>query len=66
MKRNEYFCFSYQEGQEVSVLDALVEMVRKHGTSFDWLDAAILAHQLNRKLSCEIRDKILREQLKAQ
>src|SRR6266576_571020 len=44
VKGDQYYCFRYEAGQESKVLDALVEMVHKKQTSFDWFDAAILYH----------------------
>jgi hypothetical protein len=55
VKGDQYFCFKYEVGQEVKVLDALIEMVHKGDTQFDWFDAAILSHQLGRHLAKELK-----------
>jgi hypothetical protein len=55
VKGEQYYCFRYEIGQEVQVLDALVEMVRKSRHEFDWFDAAILSHQLGRHLAKEMK-----------
>jgi hypothetical protein len=55
MKGDHYFCFRYEVGQEVKVLDALIDMVHKSGNHFDWFDAAILSHQLGRHLAKELK-----------
>jgi len=55
MKGKECFCFRYEVGQEVKVLDALVDMVHQPDIAFDWFDAAILSHQLGRHLAKELR-----------
>ena len=54
-KGDQYFCFRYEVGQEVKVLDALIDMVHKSNHQFDWFDAAILSHQLGRHLLKELR-----------
>ena len=41
--------------QEAKVLDALVEMVNRRDTSFDWFDAAVLSHQLGEHLAKELK-----------
>jgi hypothetical protein len=55
VKGDQYFCFRYEVGQESKVLDALVELVHKKQTNFDWFDAAILSHQLGRHLAKELK-----------
>lgn len=55
MKGKEYYCFRYEVGQEVKVLDALIDMVHKSNNQFDWFDAAILSHQLGRHLAKELK-----------
>jgi hypothetical protein len=55
VKGEHYFCFRYEVGQEVKVLDALIDMVHKSENRFDWFDAAILSHQLGRHLAKELK-----------
>lgn len=55
VKSGQYFCFKYEVGQEVKVLDALIAMVHRGDTPFDWFDAAILSHQLGRHLAKELK-----------
>jgi hypothetical protein len=55
MKGDQYYCFRYEVGQEVKVLDALIDMVHKSNQKFDWFDAAILSHQLGRHLAKELK-----------
>jgi hypothetical protein len=55
VKGDQYYCFKYEIGQEVKVLDALVDMVHKSNRHFDWFDAAILSHQLGRHLAKELK-----------
>ncbi|MBX4212105.1 hypothetical protein KW787_01460 [Candidatus Pacearchaeota archaeon] len=55
VKGNQYYCFRYELGQESKVLDALVEMVHKPDSGFDWFDAGILSHQLGRHLAKELK-----------
>jgi hypothetical protein len=55
MKGRQYYCFRYEVGQEVKVLDALIDLVNRGGGEFDWFDAAVLSHQLGRHLAKELR-----------
>jgi hypothetical protein len=55
MKGGQYYCFRYEVGQEVKVLDALIDTVQKTRCEFDWFDAAVLSHQLGRHLAKELR-----------
>lgn len=57
-KGEHYFCFRYEVGQEVKVLDALVDMVHRSERQFDWFDAAILSHQLGRHLAKELKARL--------
>ena len=55
MKGDEQFCFRYEVGQESKVLDALVELVNRRDSKFDWFDAAVLSHQLGQHLAKELK-----------
>lgn len=55
VKGEHRFCFRYRPGEEMTVLDALVEMVHKRELSFDWFDAAVLSHQLGQHLAKELK-----------
>ncbi len=55
VKGQQHFCFRYETGQEVRVLDALVEMVNRRDVTFDWFDAAVLSHQLGQHLAKELK-----------
>ena len=55
VKAGHHFCFRYESGQEVQVLDALIEMVHRKQLQFDWFDAAVLSHQLGRHLAKELQ-----------
>lgn len=55
VKGKQQFCFRYEVGQEVKVLDALVDLVHRRELSFDWFDAAVLSHQLGRHLAKELQ-----------
>jgi hypothetical protein len=55
VKGRQHFCFRYEVGQESKVLDALVELVHRRESSFDWFDAAVLSHQLGQHLSKELK-----------
>jgi hypothetical protein len=55
LKGQHTFCFRYEVGEEVKVLDALVEMVNRKDLPFDWFDAAVLSHQLGKHLAKELK-----------
>lgn len=55
VKGQHHFCFRYEAGEESRVLDALVEMVNKRETEFDWFDAAVMSHQLGQHLAKELK-----------
>ncbi len=55
VKGEQHFCFRYETGEEVKVLDALIDMVNQRKLEFDWFDAAVLSHQLGRHLAKELK-----------
>ena len=55
MKGKQRFCFRYEVGQEVKVLDALIDLVNRKDVEFDWFDAAVLSHQLGQHLAKELK-----------
>ena len=55
VKGNERFCFRYEVGQEVKVLDALIDLVNRRDVEFDWFDAAVVSHQLGQHLAKELK-----------
>ncbi len=55
MKGQDQFCFRYAVGEESKVLDALVELVNRRDSKFDWFDAAVLSHQLGQHLAKELK-----------
>jgi hypothetical protein len=54
-KGKHQFCFKYETGDEARVLDALVELVNRRESGFDWFDAAVLSHQLGQHLAKELK-----------
>lgn len=54
-KGGHEFWFRYQQGDETSVLAALVEMVGRKDLPFDWFDAAVMSHQLGEHLAKELQ-----------
>lgn len=55
VKGKERFCFRYEVGQEVKVLDSLIDLVNRRDVEFDWFDAAVLSHQLGQHLAKELK-----------
>jgi hypothetical protein len=46
VKGAEHYVFRYCEGDETSVLSALVALAGNPDSDFDWYDAAVLSYQL--------------------
>lgn len=46
VKGTEHYIFRYYEGDETSVLSALVSLAGDPDSDFDWYDAAVLSYQL--------------------
>jgi len=55
VKGPHHYCFRYEVGEEKGVLDAMIEMVHKRDSSFDWFDAAVMSHQLGQHLAKELK-----------
>jgi hypothetical protein len=55
VKGDQHFCFRYEVGDEPKVLEALIDMVNRRETTFDWFDAAVLSHQLGQHLAKELK-----------
>ena len=55
VKGKHQFHFKYETGDEARVLDALVELVNRRESGFDWFDAAVLSHQLGQHLAKELK-----------
>ena len=54
-KQDQQFVVRYEVGQEVKVLDELIDMVQRQDRQLDWFDAAVLSHQLGRHLAKELK-----------
>jgi hypothetical protein len=52
------FIFTYMPGEETQVLDALIDRVNARDSSFDWLDAAALSHQLGQQIAADVKAKL--------
>lgn len=50
VKNGHRFIFRYQEGDEESLIETLMEMAGRTDLAFDWFDAAVLSRQVNEKL----------------
>jgi hypothetical protein len=44
------YVFEYGEGQESSVLAALIQLAETPHSDFDWLDAAVLSYQMGKRV----------------
>ena len=55
VKGGQTFCFRYEVGQESAVLETLIDAVKRRDRAFDWVDAAVLSHQLGQHLSKELK-----------
>ena len=54
-KGDHHFCFTYEAGDESTILESLVAMVHRRDLPFDWFDAAVLSHQLGQHLAKELK-----------
>jgi len=55
VKGTQHYCFRYEVGSEVDVLESLIQLVREDRLEFDWFDAAVLSHQLGQHLAKELK-----------
>jgi len=63
-KGNEKYIFRYEDGQEDSFIDVLIDQVKDKRTDFDWFDAAVLSFKLTQSLIGQAHE-ILGENVKA-
>lgn len=47
--------FSYRAGEEAGVLAAVSDLAGQDGVPFDWFDAALVSHQLARRLRAGLK-----------
>ena len=50
VKGGHQFIFRYSEGEEETLIQALMDMAGRTDLGFDWFDAAVLSRQVNQKL----------------
>lgn len=50
VKGGHQYVFRYPEGDEESLIQALMDLASRTDLSFDWFDAAVLSRQVNEKL----------------
>ncbi len=61
IKRGQYYLFRYQEEDRALMVECLVAKARDPNCDLDWLDIAILAHQMGRKSAEEILNLVKQE-----
>jgi hypothetical protein len=49
-KGRHRWVFSYRAGEERSILSAVSDLAAREGVPFDWFDAALVSHQVARRL----------------
>jgi hypothetical protein len=49
VKGREHYSFSYYPGREAEVIRSFVALANDPDCAFDWLDAAVLSFQLERR-----------------
>lgn len=54
VKGSEKYIFRYRSGEEVSVIDAFIELADNAESSFDWFDAAVLSYQMGKQIEYEL------------
>ena len=55
VKRGQRFVFRYQPGEEAQLLDNIITMARDPESSFTMFDAAVLSHQMGKRLGSELQ-----------
>lgn len=50
VKGGHQYVFRYPEGDEESLIQALMDLASRTDLSFDWFDAAVLSRQVNENL----------------
>ena len=50
VKGGHQYVFRYREGEEESLIQALMELADRTDLTFDWFDAAVLSRQANDRL----------------
>jgi hypothetical protein len=53
-KGRHRWVFSYRRGEEAGVLSAASDLAAREGVPFDWFDAALVSHQVARRLRAGI------------
>lgn len=59
VKKGRRYMFRYETGEESKLLSHVVEMVQRPDNDLDWFDAAMLSHQMGRRM-CRQLDQILK------
>lgn len=58
IKKGQRYVFRYEEGQEAQILAHLADLVRSGQSDLDWFDAAVLSHQMGRRLGDKLERAI--------
>lgn len=53
-----HYVFWYSEGQESLLLAELVRLAATRDADFDWLDAAVLSHQMGKGIGNTAEDRL--------
>jgi hypothetical protein len=54
VKHGQRYIFRYAPGEESQVLASLVELAKDPDSELDWFDAAVLCHQMGKRLSQQL------------
>ena len=54
VKRDQRYVFRYAPGEEQEMLQTLVRLAQDPGSDIDWFDAAVLSHQVGRRISQQL------------
>lgn len=50
VKGGHQYVFRYEEGEEETLIESLMELANRTDLEFDWFDAAVLSRQANDRL----------------
>jgi len=55
VKNGQRYVFRYRKGDETQMLAHLVDLAQDDGSDLDWFDAAVLSHQMGRRLGEQLQ-----------
>lgn len=60
VKRGQKYVFRCDQGDESTLLNQVVDLVQRGETELDWFDAALISHELGRRMCRNLSDMVRR------